>query len=130
MSESLTWPRLHSIQTFSSGGLLTNVAPRLLTGPPKATNSSQAATMAPASWAIRYGATRRLGNTPATRKPGRDYRIEMAAADVAECRDEDEDGQPVREGNRRIMIDPEHCRAGSDKDKREGANELGHQGPL
>ena len=54
----------------------------------------------------------------------------MAAADVAECRDEDEDGQPVREGNRRIMIDPERdCRACADKDQGEGANELGHQGP-
>jgi hypothetical protein len=42
----------------------------------------------------------------------------MAAADVTECRDEDEDGQPVREGNRRIMIYPERdCRAGSDKDQ-------------
>jgi hypothetical protein len=29
------------------------------------------------------------------RKPGRDGRIKMAAADVAECRDEDKDGQPV-----------------------------------
>ena len=54
----------------------------------------------------------------------------MAAADVAECRDKDEDGQPVREGNRRIMIDPERdCRAGADKDQGEGANELGRQGP-
>jgi hypothetical protein len=41
----------------------------------------------------------------------------MAAADVAECRDEDEDGQTLREGNRRIVIDPESdCRAGADKD--------------
>jgi hypothetical protein len=40
----------------------------------------------------------------------------MAAADVA-SRDEDEDGQTVREGNRRIVIDPESdCRAGADKD--------------
>ena len=46
--------------------------------------------------------------------------IEMATADVAECRDKDEDGQPVRESNRRIMIDPERdCRAGADKDQRQ-----------
>jgi hypothetical protein len=37
---------------------------------------------------------------------------------------------PCREGNRRIMIDPERdCRAGADKDQGEGANELGRQGP-
>ena len=57
-------------------------------------------------------------------------RIEMAAADIAKCRDGYQDGEAVRERDSRLMVDAERdCRPGADEDQCEGADELGGQSP-
>jgi hypothetical protein len=54
--------------------------------------------------------------------------FEMAAADIAECRDKHQDGKAMRESDGRITVDAErYCRPGANEDQREGADELRHE---
>ena len=70
---------------------------------------------------IRHDATAR--KHASYRKPGRDGRIKLAAADVAQCRNEDEDGQTTAADGSSLNdpnSDGEHDTLGEQKVDRDG----------